>query len=64
MPNKVFTNKLYNPNSVQFKDMEKYVCDIVSTVKMQRLLFLMTRYAWMLKYLLKCSRGPTPNVMH
>ena len=31
MEDKVFTTELYNPNSVQFKEMEKYVCDMVST---------------------------------
>ena len=31
MEDKVFTTDLYNPNSVQFKEMEKYVCDMVST---------------------------------
>ena len=31
MEDKVFTTDLYNPNSVQFKEMETYVCDMVST---------------------------------
>ena len=30
LQNKVFTNELYNANSVQFRNMEKFVCDIVS----------------------------------
>ena len=39
MRHKVFTNELYNPNSEQFKSMEKYVCDAVSTVKIESCAF-------------------------
>ena len=31
MLNKAFTNKLYNPKSMEFKNMENYVCNMVST---------------------------------
>ena len=44
MRHKVFTNELYNPNSEQFKSMEKYVCDAVSTVKIESFAF---SFSWL-----------------